>query len=258
LAFNTSTADELTLKSIRALVHREVIAIVLRDLRTPNEDLESSEAIRALSEASTYRWKSDLTVVGVSVGEAHESAEAEDRYFSEASETARLMREVIFPTGSPVSRIAEAIRAFWPAGVHVPTKNGRAFLPEIARRWVQGGGAHPHIDQSQTPLLAPLRIRYRVGVNHYVNVSSEQGATEFWDRQFTDEEYLRLKRSDYGLDRALLGEANLKLRPARGSTVLFRAWEPHAVESVAGHGDRITNAAFLGFEDFDRPLLQFA
>lgn len=63
---------------------------------------------------------------------------------------------------------------------------------------------------------------------------------------------------DYGVDRSLLGQPDYKTRPGAGQTVLFRAWEPHAVEPLSGDGDRITKAAFLGFRGFDEPLLQFA
>jgi hypothetical protein len=240
------------------LINREIMAIVLNDISTPEEDEKASEQIRFITATSNYRWKTDLTIVGVSIGEAHESKEAEARYLTESDATTRLLRESIFPHGSPVSRVVERVGKCWPAGVHVPEMRGHRFLPEVVRRWTRGGAAHPHVDQSRTPLLEPLAIRLRIGINHYLSMPTEGGAIEFWDRQFTDEEYMGLKRRDYGVDRSLLGDPDFKTRPLRGQTVIFRAWEPHAVEPVAGEGDRITNAAFLGFKDFDTPLAQFA
>jgi hypothetical protein len=155
-------------------------------------------------------------------------------------------------------RLVEELSRVWAGGSYVPKKDGRTFLPEIVRRWRTGGGAHPHIDQSRTALLSPLGLRGRIGLNVYLQMPSEGGAVEFWKRSFTDEEYLRLKRTDYGLDRSLLGEPDLRLRPKKGQAVIFRAWEPHAVEPLRGEGDRITNAAFFGIADLSTPAAVFA
>ena len=81
------------------------------------------------------------------------------------------------------------------AGRHrIPASGGRYFLSQVMRRWKLGGGAHPHIDQSNTALLAPFGIRRRFGLNVYLEMPSEGGAVEFWNRYFSDEEYTRLRQ----------------------------------------------------------------
>lgn len=252
------TIDDIEAETIEALIHGELPALVLDEVMTEQECDSACEAIRRLTSQSTYRWATDLTVVGTSVGEAHESPEAEERYFNQAAATAALLSREVFPFGSPVGRIVKRIAEVWPAGVVVPEKNGRGFLPEIARRWVSGGGANPHIDQSGTHLLGPLGIGRRLGLNVYMSMPEVGGAIEFWKRALSDEEYVRLKRPDYGLDREILGPADLTLKPKKGQAVLFRAWEPHAVEPVSGAVDRITNAAFLAVGGAGRSLAQFA
>jgi hypothetical protein len=53
-------------------------------------------------------------------------------------------------------------------------------------------------------------------------------------------------------------QADVKLRPRAGQTIIFRAWDPHAVEKVVGERDRITSAAFLGYRAENAPLALFA
>jgi hypothetical protein len=251
-------ATSITIETLDALIGRRITAIVIDNVLSEQECDAIAARVRPMTEISTYRWATDLTVLGTSVGEAHESPEAEARYFEQAPSTIELYKRTVFPNGSPIQMLVEQLSLAWPGGSYVPTKNGRTFLPEIVRRWRMGGGAHPHLDQSHTPLLSPLGIRGRIGLNVYIQMPSEGGAVEFWERSFTDEEYLRLKRKDYGLDRSLLGAPNLQLRPNKGQAVVFRAWDAHAVEPLRGEGDRITNAAFFGISDMAAPAAVFA
>lgn len=250
--------NDIKTETIESLIYGEGRPLTLASVMTKDEREFACGKIRELTSRSTYLWSNDLKVVGTSVGEAHESPETEKRYFDEAPVTSELLAREVFPFGSPVERIVKKVAEVWPHGVVVPDKDGRAFLPEIVRRWVIGGGANPHIDQSRTHLLGPLGIGRRIGLNVYMSMPEIGGAIEFWNRSFSDEEYVSLKRPDYGLDRELLGPADLTLRPEEGQAVLFRAWEPHAVEPVGGSGDRITNAAFLAVGEGERPLARFA
>ena len=253
-----TVARAISRETVSALIERRITAIVLDRLLSDQECDAMAARVRPLTETSTYRWSTDLTVLGTSIGEAHESPEAEARYFELAPSTIELYRQVVFPGGSPIGKVVEQLSRVWAGGSYVPAKNGRTFLPEIVRRWRTGGGAHPHIDQCHTALLSPLGLRGRIGLNVYLQMPSEGGAVEFWERSFTDEEYVRLKRQDYGLDRSLLGAPDLRLRPDKGQAVIFRAWEPHAVEPLRGEGDRITNAAFFGIPDASAAAAVFA
>lgn len=251
-------ANELTAESFRALRQGEVIAIVLDGVASHSECDRACGSLRILTENTTYRWKSDLRVLGVSVGEAHESDDALERYLEGAAHTVSMTRELVFAGVTPVDRIAHRMLQVWSPGLRIPALKGRPFLSQILRRWKSGGGAHPHLDQSRTPLLNRFGMDNRFGLNVYVEMPTEGGAIEFWNRSLTDEEYVRLKRPDYGLNREVLGPPDLTIVPRCGQAIMFNAFKPHAVEAVRGNGERVTNACFFGFAGEENAMFQFA
>lgn len=257
---NAHTTDALTQESLTALRQGEICAILFNDLALPEECARAALAVRTLTAQSSYRWSSDLSIVGVSIGEAHESDEALERYLAEGAHTSRVVRDVVFGGVSPIDRVTLQMLQLWPSGIRVPSLGGRTFLQQVLRRWKQGGGASAHLDLSNTPVLAPFGITKRLGINCYLEMPSEGGAVEFWSRAFAEEEYLALRQAppNYGLAREVVGEPDLRIRPRAGQAILFDASRPHAVEPVAGHGERITDASFYGYAGDDAPLFQFA
>lgn len=251
-------ATAITAQSLTDLITNKISAIRIGNFMTGVERDLALRNVRYHTQNTTYLWSNDFSVIGTSVGEAHENADKEASYFEQAPETNRLLQNNVFPFGSPMSRVGKMILDAWEPGLKIAHREGEMFLPEIVRHWRTGGGAHPHIDQTVTPLLAHLGLEKRLGCNVYMDMPSEGGSIEFWNRRFTDEEYKAAKRSDYGLDREILGEPSLKIRPNAPEMVLFDASQPHAVEPASGHGDRIVNAAFFAFGGYDKPLIQFA
>jgi hypothetical protein len=251
-------AKELTTASFNALRNGEITAITLDDVVSHDECESACRTLSILTEQTTYRWSSDLRVLGVSIGEAHESDDALERYLEGAASTDRIAREVVFAGVTPVDRIAQRMLQIWQAGLRIPTLNDRPFLSQILRRWKTGGGAHPHLDQSRTPLLQSFEMENRYGLNVYLAMPTIGGGVEFWNRRLTDEEYVRNKRPDYGLNRDFLGPADLVIRPRCGQAILFDAFKPHAVEEVGGEGERVTNATFFACAGRTNAMFQFA
>lgn len=257
---NALIADTLTAESFAALQAREICAIQLNGLIALEECTRAALAVRTLTARSSYRWSDDLSIIGVSIGEAHESEETFERYLAEGAQTSSIVRDVVFGGVSPIDRITLKMLQIWEPGIRVPSRDGRSFLQQVTRRWKQGGGASAHIDLSNTPVLAPFGIRKRFGINVYIEMPSEGGAVEFWSRSFTEDEYVALRQAPpaYGLSRELVGDPDVRIRPATGQAIIFDASRPHAVEAVAGHGERITDASFYGYAGDDAPLFQFA
>lgn len=257
---NGKTADILTRESFAALRAGEICAILIDGLIPAYECARASRAVRTLTENSSYRWSGDLSIVGVSIGEAHESEEALERYLDGGERTSRVVRDVIFGGITPIDRVALQMLQIWAPGIRIPSSANRNFLQQVVRRWKQGGGASAHLDLSNTPLLRPFGIRKRFGINAYIEMPSEGGAVEFWSRAYSEEEYLALRQAPpaYGLSRDAVGEPDLRIRPQAGQTILFDASRPHAVEPVAGRGERITDASFFAYASDDAPLFQFA
>lgn len=260
IAYANGYADQLNAESLRALIENEILAIRIPNFMTEIERSLALKNIRYYTEKSTYLWSRDFSVIGTSVGEAHENKEKEDEYFSNAQEVNRLLQSIVFPFGSPMARVAKQILDAWSPGIKIASKDGRPFLAEIVRHFRRGGKANPHIDQTKTPLLGHLGLKKRLGCNVYIEMPTEGGSIQFWNRRFSDVEYeaVKTKGGDYGVDRELLGEPSLSIRPRAPEVVLFDASLPHAVEEIRGEGDRIVNGGFFAFADYDSPLVQFS
>lgn len=257
--------EALKLGHIGALQEWEISAIVIDNVAPKDMCEQYCTRIRQYCESSDYKWANDLKAIGRSIGEAHESKALEVEYFSGASTTQDLYKESIFNGVSPVGHIRSRLEAIFPNGVETAKIGEDKFLPEIVRRWKEQGGAHPHIDQRNTPLLSPLQITDRFGINTYLSMPPEGGEIEFWRRPMSDEEYLSLKRTDYGLDRDILGAPSLKLKPSTGQAVIFRADGLHAVSpinpgrsAISPSEDRITNASFICFRANGATPVMFA
>jgi len=217
--------------------------------------------IRKALEASHYTLTRDLQSLGTSIGEASENKENEARYLASALATAKRIRHDIFhPARSPIDQFRLELDELWPYGATVARYQGGPMLSGILRRWKQGGQANPHIDQMDIPLLKPLTLSRRIGVNVYLAVPPENGGgeIEFWDRVTDERSYENAKRTDYGLNRSDLGPCLQAIKPGQGDLIAFDAARIHSVAQVIA-GERVTAACFIGVAGEPRgPLVTFA
>jgi len=157
-AIENGFATAINRESLTDLINNKISAIRIQNFMTSAERDMALRNIRHFTRNTTYLWANDFSVIGTSVGEAHESPEKERSYFEQAPETNRLLQDCVFPFGSPMSRVGKMILDAWEPGLKLAHLNGASFLPEIVRHWRTGGGAHPHIDQTVTPLLSHLGL----------------------------------------------------------------------------------------------------
>lgn len=253
-------AERLDAASLIALAAGEVDILWHKAFYAPEECRAALPAIRYECERSTYTLTTDLQSLGTSIGEAAESDAGEARYFATALATTHLIRHDIFGHHiSPIDLIRLTVDELWPFGASVARRGAIAMLSGIIRRWTEGGQANPHIDQRQTPVLKHLSLQRRLGVNVYVSVPGEDqgGEIEFWGKVHDENQYVRAKRADYGLDRSILGEPQLAITPGTGDLIAFEASRIHSVARIKS-GERVTAACFLGVTAMDQPIQIFA
>jgi hypothetical protein len=255
-----SSSDRLTVESILDLTQGRT-HLIRRDEFLPVDQCRAAlPRIVEVCERAHYTLTPDLQSIGTSLGEASESAGNEDRYLATAADTTAVVRDYVFAGHlSPLDRLRLLLDELWPAGATVARSKDRTMLPGIIRRWPRGGQANPHIDQRNIPLLEQYALQRRIGVNVYVEVPppGNGGDIDFWDVIDDEDDYLRRKRSDYGLDRATLGEPVWSCLPRQGELLMFDAARIHGVRQVMS-GTRVTAACFIGVRGADDPLLVFA
>jgi hypothetical protein len=255
-----AVANALTPESLQAIVRGEVDIVRDPAFHPPELCREAMPDIREALEQASYTLTADLQSIGTSVGEAAESIENAARYYDTALATAGRIRDSLFRNRpSPLDRLRIQLDEFWPEGAMVAHFDGRPMLSGIVRRWPSGGHANPHIDQSELDVVRHLNLTRRIGTNVYLEVppAGAGGDLEFWHRIEDEATYAEMKRQDYGLDRAQLGEPSLRLRPEQGDLYMFDASIIHGVARVT-RGERATAACFIGYVSDDQPLVIFA
>lgn len=250
-------SDRLDAESLQSLLSGSAMAIVLDDFVPAEESVVLSRRIQSYIAADPVLSQEAFTFIGTTIGEAHGDKEAEERYFSQSAQTAKLYGETLFPNGSPIARMVARLLMLWPMGVKVAHRGDAPFLPEVVRRMRGGGSAIPHMDLVDTHLLAGLHLRGRIAANVYLETSQNGGDLELWTYENADFDP-HVRREDQGLTRAVLGEPAVRIKPRRGQAILFCSWRAHAVTGVEGSEQRITNSTFIGIPRFNGPLTLFA
>ena len=255
-----SSSDRLTADSILDLARDRTVLVRHAEFFPPDQCRAALPRIVEVCEQARYTLTQDLQSIGTSMGEAAESVENEERYLSTAAATTALIRDDVFAGRlSPLDRLRLTLDEIWPAGATVARSKNRMMLPGIVRRWPRGGIANPHIDQRNIPLLEHYGLRKRIGVNVYLEVPppGNGGDIDFWDVIDDEDDYLRRKRSDYGLDRESVGDPAWSCLPGQGELLMFNAARIHGVRRVTA-GSRVTAACFVGIRGEGDPLLVFA
>ncbi|MFF9095421.1 hypothetical protein ACF1AX_20095 [Streptomyces sp. NPDC014802] len=254
-------ADHLGHDTLTSLVEGKLDLIRCRAYCPPEDYATVRPRIHAACDASTYTLTDDLQCVGVSIGEANESAVKAAEYLERAAGTTEFIRHHLFGgVTSPGDRFLAELDALWPAGAEVARSGGVPVLQNVIRRWVSGGQANPHIDQRGCPLLGDYTFRKRLGVNVYLEMPPEGqgGDLELWDVLIEDEaRYLSERRPDYGLNREDLAVPDWVVHPGDGDLFVFDAARLHAVRGLSG-GRRVTMACFVGVRGSEEPLVLFA
>ncbi|MEP4032638.1 hypothetical protein, partial [Roseibium polysiphoniae] len=91
-----SFATEITRATLEDLIENRIVAIRISNFMTSIERDISLRMIRFHTRETNYLWSKDFSVIGTSIGEAHENSEKEAEYFAEASATNRLFQEGVF------------------------------------------------------------------------------------------------------------------------------------------------------------------
>lgn len=194
--------------------------------------------------------------IGMSYFETGRKQDLVDFYFDTARANIQLLREACAPHPCPIDTLRCLLDEVWPAGCMVQTLYGRKMFVGLSRCMKPGVPLLAHHDMfgrhaPGTPEAASLISQF--GINVYVDMPAVGGELAMWNEEISDEEFLRRRGTDYGMQIEPLGRPDLKIQPRHGDLILFNARKLHAV--LMGHGaDRLTLSAFFGYRGPTAPL----
>ncbi|MFF8640627.1 2OG-Fe(II) oxygenase [Streptomyces sp. NPDC015345] len=257
-------AERITRDDLLSLAHGEAIAIVVRDYCP--QDL-CARATQQLLHDSLYGEYANVPGVhkwGLNTYEGLSSKEREQHYFSEAVAAVQSLRDAWAPYLSPIDRLRLELQEGWPGGANMEHLEGNPLFVGQARVFTEGKGAIPHQDFLSWELEDLRRedrsdgkaeLLTQMTANLYLQTADEGGELELWSRGYEHAEYdvLRASADSYGLNRDLIPEPAVALKPTAGMLILSHASRIHAVRPSKGR-DRAAVSFFIGVRGTEQPL----
>jgi hypothetical protein len=148
----------------------------------------------------------------------------------------------------PLHLLLNALGKAWPAGVR-----WRCEQPAGIYRYFAGGGhLRIHVDRATDGWRSGMARVAAVGYLITGDAAGE-GELEFWDRVIPASEFENLHDVPYELQRRVLGDPALTIRPEAGDLIVFNSEQLHAV-SPSRASRRLTISCFVGIESPEGPL----
>ena len=169
--------------------------------------------------------------------------------------------EVLSLVHEPCTKLMRELAGTW-GGCIVPQYKGEDMRPMMARILNRSGhSALPHDDfQKRYAAQFPwaTNLTGQLGMNIYLELPEKGGQLQLWDISLSDSEYNSMRLNDsYGIERALLPEPSMTIKPSEGELVLIDTKKLHAISPLQ-KGRRITLSSFLGVIDEVEPLLMWS
>lgn len=179
----------------------------------------------------------------------------ESAYFDQAADHRKSVRAAAAPFPYPADTIRILLDEAWPSGTTLLGSESRKFFAGVVRYQREGVDLEPHTDNVARNLPDDdLDIRRQLSVNVYLDVPDGGGELEIWDSYPTEDDYRELSGDRvWGVDRGVVGEPVITIKPVVGEAIFI---DPRRVHAVAPSGDRprVTVGLFVGVRADEQPL----
>lgn len=196
-----------------------------------------------------YEKAPDIGKVGFPYYDTVYDVETEAAYWEQAMAWNRKLRKTHWPMMSPIDRVHIELDEAWPHGTRLlHDAAGRAAFAGLARVFQAGAQALPHVDRLEWDApknrfdFTPVA---QIAMNVYLRMPEKGGEVAIWAKKPDQQEHQGLRiPGSYGLNRELLGDPDLVIRPQQGDLLFFDAQNVHAVFPSEG-GERVTVSFFI-------------
>lgn len=171
------------------------------------------------------------------------------RYFSEALKNSQAIRRIFSPYQQPIDTVRVCLDEIWPEGATLRTHNEKKMFAGLCRALENGQSIIPHEDKFERDVPQDgsdkvLPEKGQIAFNIYLQNPKKGGELELYTESLATEEYDRLRGDSYGIDRALLPEPAIRLKPEEGELILFNARNLHSVSPIVGD-TRLSISSFI-------------
>lgn len=249
----TMQIDDLSSDALMRLSNGAALALRFPGFVHSDFAPRMGQALLASPHISNYmNLRDDLTKIGMTYFEAARSGNSSDtikNYLQASRDHEEYIRNACSQFfESPMERISELLSDKLKASRL--SLDGQPMFAGLVRIVTQGKQIMVHQDDigedSPDNEFAKNIVR-QWAFNIYLLVPERGGELDVWNRTLSQSEAsaLQVLGSDYGLDRATLGERSLRIVPRAGELVIIDSRKLHAVNTVDS-GARVSISFFLG------------
>lgn len=240
---------------IKKLIDGEVLAVRLKNFLSPSLAIEIGNKILAPG-FEGYINAPSIGRIGMAFYEAENQPPLIEDYFNQAGRNIVELRNRCAPYSSPVDTLRCMLDETWPAGAHLESLYGRKMYVGLSRVVKPGVCflAHHDIFAKDAPdSFQAHSLQAQLACNVYLNMPSEGGALQMWDKHVSPELFDEMRGDSYGIDPTLLGRPTLEVRPQPGDFIMFNSRCMHSV-SPGVAAPRLSLSFFVGYRGDSSPL----
>lgn len=266
----TQTLTQELYRNIASLEHSTLTDLLQGEIlaiRIPNfyAQIQCQQAARRLLKDPRFSYYTtegaeNVGRISMAYCEILNDPKLAQQYYSQSLLDIRQSRDILSPYLSPMDKLRLELQEIWPLGANLENLEEKTMNVGLIRVFKQNAEALPHQDilrQDAVSCQRAYELKTQLAANIYLQ-TAEGGELEIWNRKVSDCEYKQLGvPNSYGLQRHLLGNSNLSLKPKVGDLILFDSCNVHAVTPIQT-GVRITISCFIGYRGEDKPLTQWS
>jgi hypothetical protein len=235
--------------ALNAVRSEQVLAARVRGFYSEAVATELAARLLHHPDLDHYELAPEIGKLGSPYYDSVGNSELECQYWRQAPDWNQKLRQVYFPSASPVDRLHVELDEILPRGLRLlRDASGEPAFAGLVRVFGEGAGADPHTDHLEND--APRgRLAFtpaeQIAVNVHLRSATQGGELAIWSWKPTRDEYDELRIPGwYGLDRSKLSEPTVVVRPEVGDLILFSSHNVHAV-LPSRRSPRVTASFFV-------------
>lgn len=260
------TIDKLTEDALKSFINNEVCAIrvphyteeflcdKLADQFLKQEGEEYSHEIREGDKIKYIYYGVKRIGVAFNTTYNHPVGSPEwERYYKEALEGTRFVRNVAYPYLSPIDHVRLELDELWTYGANIANFEGKKMFAGIVRitlpKKTLEEPERPHCD-SVPDRFVQLKSQY--AANIYLSMPEEGGDLEMWDREPLP--INEIDNENINKDWRNEGLPYLSIKPKKGDLFLINTRRPHSIKGFQ-EGTRVSLQFFFGLTSDNRIVI---